>query len=361
MRGRLPWADPRHGAGGPRSLTPGGGGIHTHGPTMTPDPKPTGLFLHPASSLHDPGWGHPEHQGRLRALATAVSRDMLALHERVVQMEARSATEEELLRVHTADHLERVGEAVEQALDQGGAVALDPDTFVSEASWDAAAGSSGAVLAAVDAVSQGFVRNAFVATRPPGHHATAGTAMGFCLFNHVAVGARYVLDRGIAQKVLIVDWDVHHGNGTQRIFYGDPDVFYLSLHQHPHFPGTGLAQEEGTGEGKGTTLNVPLPPGTSRREYRDRFTDALGTVRERFSPGFIFISSGFDVLAGDPLGGQELEPEDLFDMTREVLAFGEATAGERVVGVLEGGYVPARVGSGTVAVLRALAGLERPR
>jgi acetoin utilization deacetylase AcuC-like enzyme len=323
-------------------------------------PKPTGFLLHPAASLHDPGWGHPEHQGRLRALASAVSRDMVLLHERVVQLEARSASEAEILRVHTPEHLERVQRAVDQAMDEGRTVPLDPDTRVSEASWDAAVGSAGAVLAAVDGVANGFVRNAFVATRPPGHHATPGRAMGFCLFNHVAVAARYVQDQGIGGRVLIVDWDVHHGNGTQEIFYTDPDVFYLSLHQHPHFPGTGLAHEVGTGEGKGMTLNVPLPHGTPREEYRDRFTAALGEVEDRFSPDFVFISSGFDVLAGDPLGGQEVEPEDLFDLTREVMAFGEKQAQGRVVALLEGGYVPERVGAGAVAVLRALAGLDGP-
>ncbi|MGW8266531.1 MAG: histone deacetylase family protein [Longimicrobiales bacterium] len=327
---------------------------------MNPSPKPTGFFLHPAAPLHDPGWGHPEHQGRLRALASAVSRDMLALHEKVVQVETRSATEEEILRVHTPGHLERVRRAVDQAMEEGRSIPLDPDTLVSEASWDAATGSSGAVLAAVDAVTQGFVRNAFVATRPPGHHATGDRAMGFCLFNHVAIGARYVLDRGIADRVLIVDWDVHHGNGTQEIFYSDPSVFYLSLHQHPHFPGTGPAEEIGTGEGEGTTLNVPLPEGTSRETYRERFSAALGEVEGRFSPGFVLISSGFDVLAGDPLGGQTLEPEDLFDLTREVLAFAESSARERVVVVLEGGYDPDRVGAGAVAVLRALSGLNPP-
>jgi len=327
---------------------------------MTSEPKPTGFLLHPAAPLHDPGWGHPEHQGRLRALASAVSRDMLELHGKVHQMEARSATEEEILRVHTRGHLERVREKVDQAMVEERSVAIESDTLVSAASWDAAVGSSGAVLAAVDGVAQGFVRNAFVATRPPGHHATPDKAMGFCLLNHVAIGARYVREQGIGRRVLIVDWDVHHGNGTQDIFYTDPDVFYLSLHQFPHFPGTGLASEEGAGEGEGTTLNVPLPPGTSQEEYRDRFFAALGEVKKRFSPEFIFISSGFDVLAGDPLGGQAVEPEDLFDFTREVMAFGQESAGGRVVVLLEGGYAPDRVGAGTVAVLRALAGLEAP-
>ncbi len=324
------------------------------------DTPPTGFLLHPASPLHDPGWGHPEHQGRLRALASAVARDMLALHGRVAQLEARSATAEELLRVHTPAHLERVADVVDRALAEERSVPLDSDTLVSGASWDAAVGSSGAVLAAVDGIAQGFVRNAFVATRPPGHHARPGQAMGFCLFNHVAVGARYVQDQGLGRRILILDWDVHHGNGTQEIFYEDPDVFYLSLHQSPHYPGTGLARETGAGRGEGSTLNVPLPPGTPRAMYRDRFLQALEDVGKRFRPDFVFVSSGFDVLAGDPLGGQEVEPEDLHHFTGEAMALAGAACQGRLVVLLEGGYVPERVGAGTVAVLRALAGLEAP-
>lgn len=322
--------------------------------------KPTGFLLHPAAPLHDPGWGHPEHQGRLRALASAVARDMVALHDKVVQLEARSAAEEEILRVHTPEHVQGIREAVDRAMEEERSVPLDPDTRVSEASWDAAMGSSGAVLAGVDAVVRGLVRNAFVATRPPGHHATPDRAMGFCLFNHVAVAARYVQDQGLGSRILVVDWDVHHGNGTQRIFYEDPDVFYLSLHQHPHYPGTGLPEETGSGKGKGTTLNVPLSPGTPREEYRGRFMDALEEAESRCSPDFIFVSSGFDVLAGDPLGGQEVEPEDLFDLTLAVMGVAERRSRGRVLVVLEGGYVPDRVGAGTVAVLRALAGLDGP-
>ncbi len=320
----------------------------------------TGFLLHPAAPLHDPGWGHPDHQGRLRALASAVAKDMLTLHGRVAQVEARSATEEEILRVHTPGHLGRVRDAADRAMAEDRAVPLDSDTLVSGVSWDAAVGSSGAVLAAVEALTRGFAGNAFVATRPPGHHARPDQPMGFCLFNHVAVGARFVQDRGIGRRVLIVDWDVHHGNGTQEAFYEDPDVFYLSLHQSPHYPGTGLAQECGAGEGEGFTLNVPLLPGTPRSQYRDRFFEALAEVRERFEPDFIFVSSGFDVLAGDPLGGQELEPGDLYDFTREVVALADASCRGRVVVALEGGYAPDRVGAGTVAVLRALAGLPAP-
>jgi acetoin utilization deacetylase AcuC-like enzyme len=275
-------------------------------------------------------------------------------------VEARSATEEEILRVHSPDHVERVRVAADTAMEEERPVPLDSDTLVSPASWDAAVGSSGAVLAAVESVNKGFVRNAFVASRPPGHHATPDQAMGFCLFNHVAVGARYVQDQGIGERVLILDWDVHHGNGTQDIFYEDPTVFYLSLHQSPHFPGTGLANETGKGPGEGTTLNVPLAPGTSRGEYRDRFMAALEEVHGRFEPDFVFISSGFDVLTGDPLGGQEVEPEDLFDFTSNVMEVARDAAGDRLVVTLEGGYAPERLGAGAVAVLRALAGLASP-
>jgi acetoin utilization deacetylase AcuC-like enzyme len=296
----------------------------------------------------------------MRALASAVSKDMLALHDKVAQLEARSATEAELLRVHSAEYVARVREMSDRAMEEDRVIPLDSDTLVSGASWDASVGSSGAVLAALDGIGRGTIRNAFVATRPPGHHATATSARGFCLFNHAAVGARFVQDRGLADRVLIVDWDVHHGNGTQDVFYEDGTVFYLSLHQSPHFPGTGHAHETGRGPGEGTTLNVPLPAGTSRSEYRDRFSVALEEAWRRFDPQFVIVSSGFDVLAGDPLGGQELEPEDLHGFTREVLAKADGGAEGRVAVVLEGGYVPERIGAGTVAVLRALVGLDPP-
>lgn len=322
-----------------------------------PNPR-TGFLLHPAAALHDTGWGHPEHQGRMRSLASAVSRDMLALHDKVAQMETRSATEEELLRVHDRDLLEKVQEAVDRALEEERSVPLDSDTLVSGASWDAAVGSSGAVLTAVDAMASGLIDNAFIGTRPPGHHATASKAMGFCLFNHVAVAARYIQDRGLGERVLIVDWDVHHGNGTQEIFYEDGSVFYLSLHQFPHFPGTGREDEIGEGQGKGTTLNVTLPPDTPREVYRAQFSKALDTARAAFRPDYVLVSSGFDVLSGDPLGGQNVEPEDIHTFTKEVMGLADDTAEGRIIVLLEGGYDPARVGDGAVAVLRALAGLE---
>ncbi len=320
------------------------------------DPPPVGFLLHPASALHDTGWGHPEHQGRLRSLASAVGRDLLALHDKVVQVEPGEATEEDLLRVHSSAHVQLVREAAERAESQSALIRLDPDTVVSPASWRAAIGSSGALLTAVGAVADGELASAFVATRPPGHHATPEYAMGFCLVNHVAVAARWLQATGRAQRVLIVDWDVHHGNGTQDIFYSDATVFYLSLHQSPHYPGTGAGEERGAGGGGGWTLNVPLPAGTPADAYRQSFGRALSEALQTSRPDFVLVSAGFDVMAGDPLGGMLLEPEDLHALTREIM---EGTGGAvGIVAALEGGYDPARTGLGAAAVLRALAGVE---
>lgn len=321
---------------------------------------PTGFFLHPASPLHDTGWGHPEHQGRLRALASTVGKDLLTLHGHVEQMQAGEATRADLLRVHTEAQIQSVRDACSIAEASGRIASIDPDTKVSSASWEAALGSAGTAIAAARAVADGRLSTAFVATRPPGHHATPDQAMGFCLFNNIAVTARWLQAEGLAERVLIVDWDVHHGNGTQDTFYTDPSVFFLSLHQWPHYPGSGAAEETGAGEGKGTTLNVPLPAGTSATEYRGHFERALDAALGRFTPDFVLVSSGFDCMAGDPLGDFRLEPTDLHWMTRHVIETGAAACDGRVVALLEGGYDPKRLGLGAVAVVRALADLEGP-
>ncbi len=314
---------------------------------------PTGFFLHPSAALHDPGWGHPEHQGRLRTLASTVGRDLLALHGRVVQSEGGHASMDVLAAVHDPVMLERVRRICREVGPSP--TEVGPETLVCEASWDAITGSSGALLAAVEAVSEGRLRNAFVAARPPGHHASADQVMGFCVVNHVAVAARHLLDSGRARRVAIVDWDVHHGNGTQDIFWHDPRVFYLSLHQMPLFPGTGAATEIGAGEGEGMTLNVPLAAGTGPAAYLDAFQEALARVAGDFHPDFILISAGYDALAVDPLGGLLLEPATYHLMTHRVMAWADEICGGRVVAVLEGGYHPRGTGLAVVATLRALA------
>ncbi len=321
----------------------------------------TGFLLHPASPLHDTGWGHPEHQGRLRALASTVGKDLLTLHGRVEQLEGREATDEELRLVHGPEHVERVAEACRRAAELGRIVAIDADTKVSSASWEAATGSTGTAMEAARAIVDGEIRNAFVAARPPGHHATPSRAMGFCLFNTIAVVARWLQREGHAERVLIVDWDVHHGNGTQDAFYDDPSVFFLSLHQWPWYPGTGAAEERGIGAGEGATLNVPMSAATPAAEYRERFERALAQAASWTAPDFILVSSGFDAMAGDPLGGLLLEPADLYAMTRRVVELAEEACDGRVLAVLEGGYDPPRLGQGAVAVIRGLAGLEAPQ
>ncbi len=318
---------------------------------------PVGFLLHPASPLHDTGWGHPEHQGRLRALASAVEKDLPALHGRVVQVEPSSAADVDLLRVHTEEHLDRVRAAAERARAESTRVRLDPDTVVSAESWDAACGSAGCGIAAALRTAAGELTGAFVAARPPGHHATPDRAMGFCLVNSVAVCARRLQAEGLAERVLILDWDVHHGNGTQDIFWSDPTVYFCSLHQSPHWPGTGKAEERGGGAGEGTTLNVPIAAGTPPDAYRRLFSEALERIDGEWQPDFVLISCGFDCLAGDPLGGLLLEPADLHWMTSEVKRRAAEWCSGRVVALLEGGYDPVRTGRGTTAVLRALAEL----
>ena len=325
-----------------------------------PPMSATTLFLlHPASALHDTGWGHPEHQGRLRSLASTVGKDMLSLHGRVEQtMHPGTATEDDLLRVHTPAHVERIRSACARAEASGEVVDIGDETRVSSATWEAALGSIGAGITAGRSVLDGTFRNAFVAARPPGHHATPDRAMGFCLFNSIAIVARALQAEGLARRILIVDWDVHHGNGTQDAFWTDPDVFFLSLHQAPFYPGTGAASETGGGAGEGATLNLPLPAGSDGDLYGASLELGLERVAERFTPDVILVSCGFDALAGDPLGGMRLEPEDFHRMTRRLMAFADAHCDGRIVAMLEGGYDPKRTGLATVAVIRALAGVD---
>jgi acetoin utilization deacetylase AcuC-like enzyme len=235
---------------------------------------------------------------------------------------------------HSKDHFKRVEGAFANGLDR-----LDADTVISMQSFDASLFATGGAIAAVDAVMNGRARNAFVAARPPGHHATAENAMGFCLFNNVAVAARYAQNQyKEIDRVAIVDWDVHHGNGTQGIFYSDPSVHFFSMHQYPWYPGTGSRGETGQGRGLGATMNVPMRAHTTASVQRATFESAIEVIGKNFKPDIIFISAGFDAHLTDPLGQLQLEDPDYRSMTRTLMNWADEACSGRVVSCLEGGY-----------------------
>ena len=313
-----------------------------------------GLYQHADCGRHDTGWRHPEHQGRLRAVMQALERALPELHEHIEPIGAEHAAPALLELAHTPEHIRAVREACEEAAASHGILSLDADTVVSPASWDAAMAAVGCATQAVDAVLAGRHASAFCAVRPPGHHATPDRAMGFCLFNSVAIAARHALTHDGVDRVLIVDWDVHHGNGTQDIFYEDPDVFFLSMHQHPLYPGTGAASETGAGEGEGTTLNLPMAPGQPPEVYVEAFLEGVDRALENFAPDLVLISAGFDAAEDDPLGGFTLREEDFRALTLGVIERTRGTAGGRVVSLLEGGYNPQELGRNVVTHLKAL-------
>ncbi len=313
--------------------------------------------MHPDCGRHDTGWGHPEHQGRLPAAVRAIEAATPSLLDAIRPLDARPASVEPLEAVHTREHVQHVRGLVAEAERTAAGVVVGEDTVVSAASWDAAVASAGCAVDAAAAVARGDATTAFALCRPPGHHATADRVMGFCLFNNVAVAARALQQDFAVGPVLIVDWDVHHGNGTQDVFYEDPSVYYVSLHQSPWYPGTGQATERGRSRGSGTTRNVPLAAGTSRSCYLDAFEKALDAAWREFVPEFVLVSAGFDCLAGDPLGGLLLEPEDMYTMANALRERALVQSGGRVAALLEGGYSPDRTGHGVVATLHGLAGL----
>jgi acetoin utilization deacetylase AcuC-like enzyme len=266
--------------------------------------------------------------------------------DRLLPLDSRAATEDELLLCHTPQYLR----TAKQDIDAGLAQLSTGDTDIGPSSWDAALHAAGSALNAVDAVLSGRARNAFCNVRPPGHHSNAGRGMGFCLFNNVAIAARYAQRRHGIDRVLIVDWDVHHGNGTQDIFYSDPSVFYFSSHQWPLYPGTGRADETGVGAGQGTTMNFPFPAGAGREEILGALQSSLMPAARCFRPDLVLISAGFDSRICDPLGRFTLTDEDFADLTRTVM---ELTEG-RVVSVLEGGYNLEGLASAAAAHVGAL-------
>jgi acetoin utilization deacetylase AcuC-like enzyme len=294
---------------------------------------------------HDTGWGHPEHVGRLRAIPRAL-REHPELFHALLHVEGRHATRDELALAHDPAYIDRV-----KAIVDAGGGHFDADTVASPGSWDAATAAVGCVLDAVDMALDGRAARSFCAVRPPGHHALSARAMGFCLFGNVAVGARYARARHGVDRILIVDWDVHHGNGTQALIEEEPSIHFVSMHQWPWYPGTGAAEDRGP---HGTIWNVPMPAGLAPDRYVSAFLGAVDDATSGWAPDMVFISAGFDSLAGDPLGGFTLEMADVARLTQETVSRAEGWCGGRVVSSLEGGYVPERLGVACVTLMEAL-------
>ena len=304
------------------------------------------FISHADCGRHDTGWNHPEHVGRLRAVTRAL-RNYPDLFDTVDHVEGRHATVKELAIAHDSEYIASI-----ERLAASGGGALDNDTVVSAGSWDAATAGAGCVLDAVDRSMSGANLRSFCAVRPPGHHALFNRGMGFCLFGNVGIAAHYARVKHNAGRILIVDWDVHHGNGTQALVENEPDIHFVSMHQWPWYPGTGAADDRGPHR---SVWNVPMPPALSPRDYTDALERAIDSATAGFVPDLIFISAGFDCLAGDPLGGFTIEIEHIEQLTRSLVKRAQSFCGGRLVSSLEGGYAPDRVGAACVAHLAALA------
>ena len=307
------------------------------------------LVADPACLTHDTGFGHPESPRRFEAVSAALR--AAGLVEKMQRLEPRAVVTADLVLAHEPAYVALAEREILSDADQ----LSTGDTVVSPHSWDAALKAVGSALAAVDAVvAAGKAARAFCVVRPQGHHANASRGMGFCIFNNIAIAARHVQRRHGIERVLIVDWDVHHGNGTQDIFYEDGSVFFFSTHQSPWYPGTGRTDETGAGAGKGTTLNCPLPAFSGRKEIFACFEEKLIPAMEKFRPEFVLISAGFDSRMEDPLGHFLLTDEDFADLTRLVSGIATRHAGGRIVSMLEGGYNLPGLASAATAHVTAL-------
>lgn len=275
--------------------------------------------------------GHPESPARLEAIyAMLQGADMAGRFE---EMSPRRATKAEIALNHARAYIERIA-----ATEGKPPLSLDPDTGTSEGSWVAAAHAVGAVLDGIDMILSGMADNGFALVRPPGHHAENSHAMGFCLFNNTAIGARYLLEMHKMKRVLVLDWDIHHGNGTQHSFYASPQVLYVSTHQYPYYPGTGAFEETGENAGRGFTVNVPLSGGQGDSDYACILNEILVPLAVEYQPEFVLVSAGFDIYQHDPLGTMDVTPQGFYAMTRIIRQLADNVCGGRLLFVLEGGY-----------------------
>jgi acetoin utilization deacetylase AcuC-like enzyme len=307
----------------------------------------TAFLADPVAKEHDTGRGHPERPARWDAAVLGLGARKLA------EVAPRSATEDELALCHSPEYIRTARRDVERGL----AALSTGDTDICPRSFEAAVRATGLCLNAVDLVVSGEAQSAFCIVRPPGHHATPNRGMGFCLFNNIAIAARYAQRRYGVERAAIVDWDVHHGNGTQEIFYRDPSVFFFSTHQSPWYPGTGAADETGEGAGRGSTLNCPFAAGAGRDRILGAFRDRWVPRMDEFRPDLILISAGFDSRLGDPLGHFRLTDADFADLTTLVMETAGKHCGGRIVSVLEGGYDLDGLSQAVGAHAGALAGL----
>jgi acetoin utilization deacetylase AcuC-like enzyme len=310
---------------------------------------PTGVVFSPEFKRHDTGRGHPESAARIDAVSRALSTPELA--PRLDRLTPRPADKEHVLLVHW----ERLYDEIMATAGQRETF-LDSDTVASAETAALAHLAAGSVLTAIERVMDRTHGNAFAFPRPPGHHAKPDKAMGFCFFNNVAVGAMFARTRFQFQRVLVIDFDVHHGNGTQKAFYTSPEVLYVSTHQSPHYPGTGALNETGKDEGEGFTLNVPMPAGMGDAEYLRVFREVVVPVGREYEPQLVLVSAGFDAHRDDPLGGMALTAEGFGAITGEILGLARDTCEGRMVFALEGGYNLEALEKSVVATLRVLTG-----
>ncbi len=314
-----------------------------------PVPPKTGVVRHDLYKQHLSNCPHVESPQRLQVIYDML--DGADMAGRFVSISPRPATHDELAWVHSDSHIKRVA-----GTDGKTGMWLDADTQTTPLSYEAAKLAVGGLFSLVDKIFVGTIKNGFALVRPPGHHAERDHAMGFCLFNNVALGARYAMNIYGVKKILIVDWDLHHGNATQNTFYSEAAVLYFSTHQFPYYPGSGNLTEVGQGDGKGFTVNVPLSPGHGDVDFFQIFKQILVPIACAFKPELIFVSAGFDTYAGDPLGGMKVTPEGYAAMTRLIMNIAKTCASERVAITLEGGYHLTGLTESVRAVLRELAG-----
>jgi len=313
----------------------------------------TGIVIDEEYKLHDPGRGHPESPARLESIERQL--ETTGLTEKMVRVPARPASQEEICLVHDESYFRRV------AGTAGHRMMLDPDTVTSEHSFSAALKAVGGLLELVKSVVAGELDNGYALVRPPGHHAERGRAMGFCLFNNVAVAAEHALGQLGLERVAIVDWDLHHGNGTMHSFHDRADVLYVSTHQYPYYPGTGALDDTGSGAGRGRTVNIPLPTGMDDGAFFRIYQQVVVPVLRDFAPQLLLVSTGYDIYRGDPLGGMRVSVEGFGALTGLLLQAAQDCCDGRLVLVLEGGYDLEGLAGGVASACGVLLGSEQPQ